>query len=249
MPARIPSPGSNLAHPSRARGGSNGRRVGCALPGSAMPRATHRGRARQDRRGAQALPACRARKRPPAPTSRAMANPTAPRACGRPCRVSVSELNLHLYAMFRSLPGAETRGPVEPQLNAAIERPPRAPAARHCRPAARRLVGLPRIRTTRSFPAVKQQIARDAAAGDRWAKRVVAARIFEDPGVPEVAQPVNSLAGAPLPAIAVSAQPAKARKQTEHAAQEVAGKRTRRRRRSVGTPARRVVRSCRRAAG
>jgi hypothetical protein len=89
---------------------------------------------------------------------------------------------------------------------------------------------------------LSKQIARDAAAGDKWAKRVMHSRILESPQGVETAGPVDDLADAPLPSIAVAAQPAEARKQARDAAHGVVvGAYARRRRRSVGTPARRAV--------
>lgn len=85
------------------------------------------------------------------------------------------------------------------------------------------------------------QIARDAAAGDVWARRVLQSRILENPQSAET--PVDDLAAAALlPSIAVVAQSAAARKQPRDVARGVViGVDVRRRRRSVGTPARRAA--------
>ena len=89
---------------------------------------------------------------------------------------------------------------------------------------------------------LSEQIARDAAAGDVWARRVMHSRILECPQGAETVGPFDDLAGATLPSIAVAAQPAEARKQARDVAQGVAvGVYARRRRRSVGTPARRLA--------
>jgi hypothetical protein len=92
---------------------------------------------------------------------------------------------------------------------------------------------------------LSKQIARDAAAGDVWARRVMHSRILESPQSPqsaETAAPADDLAGAPLPSIAVTAQPKEVRKQARDAGQGVViGEYSRRRRRSVGMPARRTV--------
>ena len=66
-------------------------------------------------------------------------------------------------------------------------------------------------------------------------------RSLESPQGAERDAPCENLADAPLLSIAVAAQPAKARKQVQNAGHGVAGVRARRRRRSVGTPARRAV--------
>ena len=89
---------------------------------------------------------------------------------------------------------------------------------------------------------LSKQIARDAAAGDVWARRVMHSRILESPQSAETAAPADDLAGAPLPSIAVTAQPKEVRKQARDAGQGVViGEYSRRRRRSVGMPARRTV--------
>jgi hypothetical protein len=86
------------------------------------------------------------------------------------------------------------------------------------------------------------QIARDASAGDVWARRVMHSRILESPQIAETAARVDDLAGAPLPSIAVTAQPTRARKQArDMALGVVVGRYARRHRRSVGVPARRAV--------
>ena len=57
---------------------------------------------------------------------------------------------------------------------------------------------------------LSKQIARDAAAGDVWARRVMHSRILESPQSPqsaETAAPADDLAGAPLPSIAVTVSP------------------------------------------
>jgi len=53
---------------------------------------------------------------------------------------------------------------------------------------------------------LSEQIARNAAAGDIWARRVVNSRILESPQTPQSADPVDDLANAPVPSIAVAAQ-------------------------------------------
>jgi hypothetical protein len=85
------------------------------------------------------------------------------------------------------------------------------------------------------------QIQRDAAAGDVWARRVMHSRLLESPQGAETNASCEDLADVPLLSIAVAAQPDKARKQVQNAGHGVAGVRARRRRRSVGTPARRAV--------
>ena len=85
------------------------------------------------------------------------------------------------------------------------------------------------------------QIQRDAAAGCKWARRVMHSRLLESPQGAETDASCEDLADVPLLSIAVAAQPAKARKQVQNAGHGVAGVRARRRRRSVGTPARRAV--------
>ena len=86
------------------------------------------------------------------------------------------------------------------------------------------------------------QVARGAAAGNVWARRVMHSRILESPQSAETAAPADDLAGAPLPSIAVTAQPKEVRKQARDAGQGVViGEYSRRRRRSVGMPARRTV--------
>jgi hypothetical protein len=57
------------------------------------------------------------------------------------------------------------------------------------------------------------QIARDAAAGDIWARRVINSRILECPQSADAAEDVDDLSGAPLQSIAVTAQSAQARQQ------------------------------------
>ena len=89
---------------------------------------------------------------------------------------------------------------------------------------------------------LSEQIARDAAAGDVWARRVMHSRVLECPQSVETAAPFDDLAGAPSPSIAVTARTAETRKQARDVAQGVAiGVYARRRRRSVGTPARRLA--------
>ena len=89
---------------------------------------------------------------------------------------------------------------------------------------------------------LSKQIARDAAAGDVWARRVIRSRILESPQSAETAAPADDLASAPLPSIAVTAQPTEVRKQARDAGQGVViGEYSRRRRRSLGMPARRTV--------
>jgi hypothetical protein len=86
---------------------------------------------------------------------------------------------------------------------------------------------------------LSEQIARDAAAGCEWARRVMRSRILESPPSAETVAPVDDLAGAQLPSIAVTAQPTEARKKVQDAAQGVViGVYGRRRCRSVGAPAR-----------
>ena len=87
---------------------------------------------------------------------------------------------------------------------------------------------------------LSEQIARDAAAGDVWARRVMHSRILECPQSAETVGPVDDLACAPLASIAVATQPAEARKQARDVAQGVVvGVYARHRRRSVGMQARR----------
>ena len=62
------------------------------------------------------------------------------------------------------------------------------------------------------------QIARDAAAGDIWAKRVINSRILESPGTAGPAESPDDLVETPLVPIAVGAQPAQARKRVRNAA-------------------------------
>jgi hypothetical protein len=72
---------------------------------------------------------------------------------------------------------------------------------------------------------------------------VVHSRILESPQSPqsaETAAPADDLAGVPLPSIAVTAQPKEVRKRDAGQA-VVTGENSRRRRRSVGMPARRTV--------
>ena len=68
---------------------------------------------------------------------------------------------------------------------------------------------------------LSKQIARDAAAGDVWARRVMHSGILESPQSAEAAAPADDLAGAPLPSIAVTAQPTEVRKQARDAGQGV----------------------------
>jgi hypothetical protein len=74
---------------------------------------------------------------------------------------------------------------------------------------------------------LSQQIARDAAGGDVWARRVMHSRILESPQSTETAASVEEPAGKPLPSIAVAAQPETARKQVRNAAQGVVNRRVR----------------------
>ena len=62
------------------------------------------------------------------------------------------------------------------------------------------------------------QIARDAAAGDIWAKRVINSRILESPGTAGPAESPDDLVETPLVPIAVAAQSAKARKNVRNSA-------------------------------
>jgi hypothetical protein len=80
------------------------------------------------------------------------------------------------------------------------------------------------------------QIARDAATGNIWARRVMHSRILESPQTAEAAEPLDDLADAPLPPIAVAAQPAQARKQARNAALGIVNRRYGGRRRGECTP-------------
>ena len=89
---------------------------------------------------------------------------------------------------------------------------------------------------------LSEQITRDAATGDVWARRVMHSRVLECPQSVEAVAPFDDLAIAPLPSIAVAARPAEARKQARDVAQGVVvGVYAQHRRRSVGTPARRLA--------
>ena len=54
---------------------------------------------------------------------------------------------------------------------------------------------------------LSEQIARDAAAGDVWARRVMHSRVLECPQSVETVAPFDDVASAPLPSIAVTARP------------------------------------------
>ena len=90
---------------------------------------------------------------------------------------------------------------------------------------------------------LSEQIARDAAAGDKWARRVLHSRILESPRVADTVAPVDDLTDSPLLPIAVAAQPAQARQQVRNAAlgivnRRYGGHRLKASSESVGTPAR-----------
>jgi hypothetical protein len=69
------------------------------------------------------------------------------------------------------------------------------------------------------------QIARDAAAGNIWARRVMHSRILESPQTAERAEPLDELADAPLLSIAVTAQPAQDRQRVRNAALGIVNRR------------------------
>jgi hypothetical protein len=69
------------------------------------------------------------------------------------------------------------------------------------------------------------QIARDAAAGNIWARRVMHSRILESPQTAETAGPLENLADAPLLSIAVAAQPAQDRQWVRNAALSIVNRR------------------------
>jgi hypothetical protein len=84
------------------------------------------------------------------------------------------------------------------------------------------------------------QIARDAAAGEVWARRVMHSRVLESPQSAEVVSPVDRCA--PLPSVAVGTQSLAVLKQAQNATHRVmTGMQARRRRRSVGMLARRAA--------
>src|SRR6476661_8037945 len=65
---------------------------------------------------------------------------------------------------------------------------------------------------------LSEQIARNAAAGDIWARRVVNSRILETPRTAAAAERIDDMAAVPSPPIAVAAQPAEARQRVRNAA-------------------------------
>ena len=86
------------------------------------------------------------------------------------------------------------------------------------------------------------QVARDAAAGNVWARRVMHSRVLESPLNAETIAPVEDLIGAPLPSIAVAARPVVATATGPRCCAGVTDRMfARHRRRSVGMMARRAA--------